>query len=139
MKNYTLSQSGGKTTLTIEAGTKAGLVGALLMGVADALGALPKESDAPKPEITGERNFSVKGSDIASTLTKLVETALTFGSYANEAFIEAKLTLVTDGQIDGVFMAIGTGTVKPTLSTVEDIKGPEKNDSGKWVATIILA
>lgn len=139
MKRHEITTEGENVVLRIEANTKAGLVSAMLLALADSMGVLPKTEDVPMPDITAERDFSAQGTDANSTLKAVLAKVLEEAGKNKEAHIDAKLTLVTDKKIEGQLVAVKTGLIEGNFSRITGFEGPEKQDDKIWHVKILLA
>jgi hypothetical protein len=136
MRYHEIIRGEGGDRLLVRASTKAGLLGAAVQGLNEAMEPrFAGEEDAAKMT---ERKFSVIADNFGETLAALLREQLRLVSEEGEAYDGVRLNLVTDRRIDGELLGrpaegFGRASVR-TLPPEEVVRTVE----GEWEATLTL-
>ena len=134
MRYHELQPHKGGTDLLVKANTKAGLIGAVLQGLAEAM-APEYAQDEEKAKIT-ERPFTVEAGDFPSLLVALMKESQRQSLAAKEAYDDARLALVTDKKLVGELMGREVKSFGVTVVTIRENFSVQRNEHNEWQTTI---
>lgn len=136
MRYHELQPHKGGADLLVKASTKAGLIGAILSGSAEAM-APAYAQDEETAKIT-ERPFTVEAADFPSLLVALMRESQRQAAAAKEAYDDARLALVTDRKLVGELMGRAVKSFGAPAMAVREGFAVQRNEHNEWQATITL-
>jgi hypothetical protein len=136
MRFHELQPHTGGADLLVRATTKAGLIGAVLTGFAEAMA--PNYAEAEETAKIMERPFKVEAMDFASLLTALLKESQQQSLAAKEAYDDARLALVTDKKLTGELMGRRVTSFGAEVLAVREGFSVQRNEHNEWQATITL-
>jgi predicted acetyltransferase len=136
MRYHELQPHKGGADLLVKASTKAGLIGAILSGFAEAM-APQYAQDEETAKIT-ERPFKVEASDFSSLLLALMRESQRQSLATKEAYDDARLALVTDKKLVGELMGREVKSFGTAVVAVREGFAVQRNEHNEWQAMITL-
>lgn len=134
MKKFEVVAHASGAALKLRASTRAGLIGAAILGLFAAQGPLMADGSDEKLE----RPFSVQADDFPRLLAALLGQALADAAANGEAYDDVRFSLVTDKKAEGAFIGKRSNGFAAAIKSVSGKMIVEKNPVGEWETTIVL-
>jgi SHS2 domain-containing protein len=138
MREHEILDDDKKLRVRVRASTRAGLIGASVRGLFEAMH--PKFSESEERAKTVERPFQVKAADFNELLVALLNEAIRQSVEYGEAFEEVRLSLIVDNEAKGELIGRSVSGYGKTVKKVERLGlEVEKNEKGHWETIIVLS